>query len=34
MKTEQILKIYLAAKKKARVTYPPSRKVHNVHLYG
>ena len=33
MKTDLLLKIYLAAKK-VKVKYPPSRKVYNVHLYG
>ena len=33
MKTDLLLKIYLAAKK-VKVKYPPTRKVYNVHLYG
>ncbi len=34
MKTDLLLKIYLQAKKKVKVKYPPSRKAHNAHLYG
>ena len=34
MKSDLLLKIYLAAKRKKEYKYPPVRKIYNVHLYG